>query len=263
MVKRVRPRPRRRRGGCEGDNPLVDRRQPGVRRRRVGRVAAWSARLWPPAAARLSGLRSGRPPRRTRRATAADAPAIMGSVHDVALPTDLADDPVFALHVGGKMAIALDPVARLEPRRPVAGLHPRRRPGVRGDRRRPGAGAPTTPGCPTSSRSSPTAPPCSAWATSARRAAMPVMEGKAVLFKQFGGVDAVPICLDTTDVDEIVETVAGSRRPSAASTSRTSPRRAASRSSGGSGAARHPGLPRRPARHGGRRARRAAQRRRG
>jgi len=40
------------------------------------------------------------------------------------------------------------------------------------------------------------------------KAAMPVMEGKAVLFKQFGGVDAVPICLDTTDADEIVETVA-------------------------------------------------------
>ncbi|MEV4758290.1 NADP-dependent malic enzyme [Micromonospora sp. NPDC049559] len=39
------------------------------------------------------------------------------------------------------------------------------------------------------------------------RAAMPVMEGKAVLFKQFGGVDAVPICLDTQDVDEIVATV--------------------------------------------------------
>ena len=38
-------------------------------------------------------------------------------------------------------------------------------------------------------------------------AAMPVMEGKAVLFKQFGGVDAVPICLDTQDADEIVETV--------------------------------------------------------
>ncbi|GGJ59904.1 NAD(P)-dependent malic enzyme [Streptomyces brasiliensis] len=37
--------------------------------------------------------------------------------------------------------------------------------------------------------------------------AMPVMEGKAVLFKEFGGVDAIPICLDTTDVDEIVETV--------------------------------------------------------
>jgi malate dehydrogenase (oxaloacetate-decarboxylating) len=40
------------------------------------------------------------------------------------------------------------------------------------------------------------------------RAAMPVMEGKAVLFKQFGGIDAIPICLDTTDTDEIVETVA-------------------------------------------------------
>ena len=38
-------------------------------------------------------------------------------------------------------------------------------------------------------------------------AAMPVMEGKAVLFKAFGGVDAVPICLDTTDVEEIIETV--------------------------------------------------------
>ena len=38
-------------------------------------------------------------------------------------------------------------------------------------------------------------------------ASMPVMEGKAILFKQFGGVDAIPIALDTTDVDEIVETV--------------------------------------------------------
>ncbi len=39
-------------------------------------------------------------------------------------------------------------------------------------------------------------------------AALPVMEGKALLFKEFGGVDAVPICLSTTDADEIVETVA-------------------------------------------------------
>ena len=38
-------------------------------------------------------------------------------------------------------------------------------------------------------------------------AALPVMEGKALLFKEFGGVDAVPICLDVTDVDELVETV--------------------------------------------------------
>jgi malate dehydrogenase (oxaloacetate-decarboxylating) len=38
-------------------------------------------------------------------------------------------------------------------------------------------------------------------------AALPVMEGKAVLFKEFGGVDAFPICLATKDVDEIVNTV--------------------------------------------------------
>ncbi|GAU65420.1 putative malate dehydrogenase [Streptomyces sp. NBRC 110611] len=38
-------------------------------------------------------------------------------------------------------------------------------------------------------------------------ASLPVMEGKAILFKQFGGVDAVPIALSTTDTDEIVETV--------------------------------------------------------
>jgi malate dehydrogenase (oxaloacetate-decarboxylating) len=38
-------------------------------------------------------------------------------------------------------------------------------------------------------------------------ASLPVMEGKAMLFKRFGGVDAVPICLDVTDVDELVETI--------------------------------------------------------
>ena len=39
-------------------------------------------------------------------------------------------------------------------------------------------------------------------------ASLPVMEGKALLFKEFGGVDSVPIALDCTDVDEFVETVA-------------------------------------------------------
>ena len=38
-------------------------------------------------------------------------------------------------------------------------------------------------------------------------AAMPVMEGQAVLFKEFGGVNAVPICLDTQDTEEIIQTV--------------------------------------------------------
>src|SRR5690606_20836242 len=38
-------------------------------------------------------------------------------------------------------------------------------------------------------------------------AALPVMEGKAVPFKEFGGVDAIPLCLNTQDVDEIVQAV--------------------------------------------------------
>ena len=39
------------------------------------------------------------------------------------------------------------------------------------------------------------------------QASMPVMEGKAILFKQFGGVDAIPVALNTTNTDEIVETI--------------------------------------------------------
>lgn len=39
------------------------------------------------------------------------------------------------------------------------------------------------------------------------KAALPVMEGKAVLFKEFGNINAVPICLDTQDTDEIIRTV--------------------------------------------------------
>ena len=93
-------------------------------------------------------------------------------------------------------------------------------------------------------------------------AALPVMEGKALLFKQFGGVDAVPICLDCTDVDEIVETVVrlapsfgGINLEDISRTALLRDRAPAA------GAAGHPGLPRRPARHRHRRARRAAQRR--
>ena len=39
-------------------------------------------------------------------------------------------------------------------------------------------------------------------------AGMPVMEGKCALFKEFGGVDAFPICVDTQDVDKLVDTIA-------------------------------------------------------
>ena len=64
-------------------------------------------------------------------------------------------------------------------------------------------------------------------------AGMPVMEGKCVLFKEFAGVDAFPLCVDTQDVDEMVKTSPSSPRALAASTWRTSPPPGASRWSGG------------------------------
>ena len=82
-----------------------------------------------------------------------------------------------------------------------------------------------------------------------------------MLFKQFGGVDAVPICLDTTDADEIVETVVAARAELRRHQPRGHLRAALLRDrAAAQGAARHPGLPRRPARHrrgGARGARRA------
>ena len=92
-------------------------------------------------------------------------------------------------------------------------------------------------------------------------AAMPVMEGKAVLFKQFGGVDAVPICLATTDVEEIIATVAR-LAPSfgGINLEDISAPRCFEIEAPAQGDARHPGLPRRPARHRGRRPGRAHQR---
>ena len=151
-------------------------------------------------------------------------------------------------------------VAARRPRRPLARLHAGRGAGLRGDRRGAGPRPTTTPGCPTPSRSSPTAPRSSGLGDIGPAAAMPVMEGKAVLFKQFGGVDAVPICLDTTDVDEIVETVVR-LAPSfgGINLEDISAPRCFEIERAAQGAARHPGLPRRPARHGGRGARRAAR----
>ena len=94
-----------------------------------------------------------------------------------------------------------------------------------------------------------------------RGARCPVMEGKAMLFKEFGGVDAFPICLDTKDPDEIVATVTRDR----AGLRRHQPRghlgAALLRDRGAAARdARHPGLPRRPARHRDRRPRRARER---
>jgi malic enzyme len=62
-------------------------------------------------------------------------------------------------------------------------------------------------------------------------AAKPVMEGKAVLFKKFAGIDCFDIEVDERDPDKLVEIIARWSRRSAASTSRTSRRRSASTSS--------------------------------
>ena len=133
-------------------------------------------------------------------------------------------DPVFDLHRGGKMAVAVHRAA-VQPGGSLARVHPRRRPGLRGHRRRSRRSPATTPGSATPSRWSPTARPCSGLGNIGPRAAMPVMEGKAVLFKQFGGVDAVPICLDTQDTEEIIRDRHRARaRASAGSTWRTSRR---------------------------------------
>ena len=92
-------------------------------------------------------------------------------------------------------------------------------------------------------------------------AAMPVMEGKAMLFKEFGGVDAFPICLDTQDTDGDRRHGQGDRPDLRRHQPRGHLGAALLRDRGpAEGRARHPGLPRRPARHRGRHARRAAQR---
>ena len=61
-------------------------------------------------------------------------------------------------------------------------------------------------------------------------AGKPVMEGKGVLFKKFAGIDVFDIEIEENDPDKLVDTIAASSRPSAASTSRTSRRRSASTS---------------------------------
>ena len=128
---------------------------------------------------------------------------MVASEHD--LDTPLAQDPVFALHLGGKMEIA----SRVALDGPEA-LSMAYTPGV-------------ARVC-EAIAADPALADDYTWVSNTvavvtdgtavlglgdigPTAAMPVMEGKAVLFKQFGGVDAVPICLDTTDTDEIVETV--------------------------------------------------------
>ena len=115
-------------------------------------------------------------------------------------------DRTFEVHRRGKIHTGLN-IPLKTPRRPLDGLHAR---ASRACARR----SPRTARRPSSTRSrrtrwpsSPTARRCSGLGDIGPEAAMPVMEGKAMLFKEFGDVDAFPICLDTKDVDEIVETV--------------------------------------------------------
>ena len=91
-------------------------------------------------------------------------------------------------------------------------------------------------------------------------AAMPVMEGKAMLFKEFGGVDAWPICLATKDPDEIVAAVTAIAPGfGGINLEDISAPRCFEIESRLQGGARHPGLPRRPARHRDRRDRRVPE----
>ena len=124
-----------------------------------------------------------------------------------AQPTPFDPDlPVFRYHLGGKLAVA--------PRRPLAGradLSLAYTPGV-AEISRAIAADPTLADVYTS-RANTVAVVSDGTAVLGLgdigpAAALPVMEGKAVLFKHFADVDAVPICLDTTDVDELVDTIA-------------------------------------------------------
>jgi malate dehydrogenase (oxaloacetate-decarboxylating) len=137
--------------------------------------------------------------------TGSEAEVDAGSGATTAVDADIPLDPVFALHRGGKMEIA-----STVPVRDAADLSLAYTPGV-------------ADVCTAIARE-PDLVHDYTWTSQAvavvtdgtavlglgdigPAASLPVMEGKAILFKQFGGVDAVPIALDTTDVDEIVETV--------------------------------------------------------
>jgi malate dehydrogenase (oxaloacetate-decarboxylating) len=128
------------------------------------------------------------------------------SAHDLhGAPSGLFDDPVFALHRGGK----LETVSTV-PLRDRDDLSMAYTPGVA----RVCTAIETDPGLvdDLTWRSNVVAVVTDGTAVLGLgdigpQAALPVMEGKAVLFKEFGGVNAVPICLDCTKVEDIVETV--------------------------------------------------------
>ena len=111
-------------------------------------------------------------------------------------------DRTFLLHLGGKLEVRAEEPLKTRDDLSMA-YTPGRRPRLRGDRRRP------RPAWNLTIKQNTVAVVSDGTAVLGLgdigpEAAMPVMEGKAVLFKEFGGVDALPLCLATKDVDEIV-----------------------------------------------------------
>ncbi len=129
-------------------------------------------------------------------------------------------DRTFLLHVGGKIALHNKSPLKAA-RRPVDGVHAGRRAGVQRDRAGPGEGLPVHDQAQHGGRRQ-RRTAVLGLGDIGPRAAMPVMEGKAMLFKEFAGVDAFPICLDTKDTEEIIERQGASPRVRRTSTLRTS-----------------------------------------
>ena len=121
------------------------------------------------------------------------------------LNTPITDDEIFRAHEGGKLDISVP--RQITDSRALSIAYTPGVAKVSSAIARTPRWRRSTPGPAAWSPSSATAPRCSASVTSAPRAALPVMEGKAALFKTFGGLNSIPLVLDTTDVDEIVETL--------------------------------------------------------
>ena len=209
---------------CAFGSTTAPGRSPAWRRDRRGRRLARRDRP----RARREGDESSRRHRPCRRRRPPRPVVARGASTSPASRSLHVSDRTFLMHLRredrGRAALAGE-----DARRPVDGLHPGRRSRLPGDRRRPEEVWTLT----TKQHMVAVVTDGSAvlgLGDIGPEAALPVMEGKSMLFKEFGEVDAFPICLATQDPDEIVASSRRSLPASAASTSRTSPRRAASRS---------------------------------
>ncbi len=184
--------------------------------------------------------------------------AAAGSLDGVRVVSSV--DRTFRMHQGGKIEMTTRVPLR-DPRRPLDRLHARRRPGLHGDLRgqpeglRPHAEAQHGRG---RHRRHGRA---RAWATSARPRACRSWRASRCSSRSSAALTPTPSASTTKDPTRSSSRRSRPSRPlRAASTSRTSPRRVLRGRGPPQGDAGHPGLPRRPARHGGRRAGGAPQR---